>query len=108
MNQHLERPFEEVYREVMVQPEPDEVTRLKDEISQLKDEILILGARDVMLTNRVAADSHTCGICEHPAYQQAVAIIKRSGLKEETWGYLLHDMVKSLIEGPTATAFRLD
>jgi hypothetical protein len=39
-----QRSFEEILREVMVQPEPDEVTRLKDEISRLKDEISILKA----------------------------------------------------------------
>lgn len=41
--------------------------------------------------------AHSCSLCLSPEYVKAVAVLQRSGLKEENWGYLLHDMVATLV-----------
>lgn len=41
---------------------------------------------------------HSCSLCTSPEYAKAVAVLQRSGLKEEKWGYMLHDMVATLVK----------
>lgn len=39
---------------------------------------------------------HACDVCQSPEYEQAIAIIKRSGMDPENWGFLLHDITRAL------------
>lgn len=41
--------------------------------------------------------SHSCAVCVSPQYKQAEEIVKRSGLRPDYWGYLLHDIAGALI-----------
>lgn len=42
------------------------------------------------------AAPHLCQVCQSPEYQRAIAIIQRSGMDPDKWGFLLHDIAQAL------------